>query len=186
MGISKTEDFYIFFKLSSIFLLNLWKVVKNNIKIVLKLILEYNEALVNYICLTERDRRWHRPMLGLCLALSLYLYLYIMYIKAIYWDIKLNLGLCFNWDIPKTKFALLLFSFYDLLQLFLHPTKLEKTKNIALLDRLSEVNISEFCQLNVRSMTFYSSTGPSRGQVWLTAQCSLRLWLNHIKMKYCE
>jgi len=39
-------------------------------------------------------------MLGLCLALSLYLsiylYLYIMYIKAIYWDIKLNLGLCFN------------------------------------------------------------------------------------------
>jgi hypothetical protein len=52
-----------------------------------------------------------------------------MYINAIYWDIKLNLGLCFNWDIPKTKFALLLFSFYDSLQLFLPPTKLEKTKN---------------------------------------------------------
>jgi len=79
-----------------------------------------------------------------------------------------------------------LFSFYDLLQLFLPPTKVETTKNIALLDRLSEVNISEFCQLNLRSMTFYFSTGPSRGQVWLTAQCSLSLWLSHIKIKYCE
>ena len=159
---------------------------------VLKFVLECNEMkpwLTTSVSL--KGQKVTPPHVGamfssLSLSLSLSIYLYIMYIKAIYWDIKLNLGLCFNWDIPKTKFALLLFSFYDLLQLFLPSTKLEKTKNIALLDRLSEVNVSEFCQLNVKSMTFYSSTGPSRGQVWLTAQCSLNLWLNHIKMKYCE
>jgi len=67
---------------------------------VLKFVLEYNEMkpwLTTSVSL--KGQKVTPPHVGAMFSsLSLYLsiYLYIMYIKAIYWDIKLNLGLCFN------------------------------------------------------------------------------------------
>jgi hypothetical protein len=63
---------------------------------ILKFVLEYDEMkpwLTKSVSL--KGQKVTPPHVGAMFS-SLSIYLYIMYIKAIYWDIKLNLGLCFN------------------------------------------------------------------------------------------